>query len=99
MIKIEKISATKATVIRGGVRQPLILHSHITDAELATVEAESGTVVYSVDENEVKELTFQAKPVAAAPVVKQPAKPAVVKPAAKAAEPVVEPPSAETPTE
>ena len=94
MIKIEKISATKATVIRGGVRQPLILHSHISDVELATIEAESGTVVYSVDETEVKELTFQTKPVAAAPAAK-PVKPAVVKPAAKAAEPVVEPTSAE----
>lgn len=98
MIKIEKISATKATVVRGGVRQPLILHSHITDAELATVEAESGTVVYSIDEAEVKELTFQPKPAPAAPVVKQPAT-RVVKPATKAAEPTPEPTSAETPTE
>ena len=98
MIKIEKISATKATVIRGGVRQPLILHSHITDAELATIEAESGTIVYSVDEAEVKELTFQAKPAAAAPLIKQPAARAV-QPAAKTAQPTPEPTSAETPTE
>lgn len=98
MIKIEKISAIKATVIRGGVRQPLILHSHISEQELATIEAEAGTIVYSVNESEVKELTFQAKPVAPAPVVKQPA-PRVVKPAAKAAEPKPEPPSAETPAE
>ena len=82
MIKIEKISATKATVIRSGVCQPLILHSHITDAELATIEAESGTIVYSVDEREVKELTFQAPPVAAAPVIKQPT-PRTAKPATK----------------
>ena len=94
MIKIEKISAIKATVVRGGVRQPLILHSHISEQELATIEAESGTVVYSVDESEVKELTFQAKPVAPAPVPKQPA-PRIVKPAAKAAEPVVATPSQE----
>ena len=98
MIKIEKISASKATVVRGGVRQPLILHSHITDAELATIEAESGTIVYSVDEAEVKELTFQPKPAAAAPVVKQSAARAV-QPAAKATQPTPEPTSAETPTE
>ena len=99
MIKIEKITAVKATIVRGGVRQPVLLHSHVTDAELATIEAESGTIVYSVDEREVKELTFQAKPVAPAPVIKQPAKPAIVKPAAKAAGPKPEPTSAETPAE
>lgn len=90
MIKIEKISATKATIERNGLRQPLILHSHISEAELATIEAEDGIVVYSVDEREVKEATFQPKPAPVAPVAK-PAKPAIVKPAAKAAEPVVEP--------
>ena len=94
MIKIEKISATKATIIRGGVRQPLLLHSHITDAELATVEAETGTVMYSVDEREVKELTFQAKPAPVPPVVKQPA-PRIVKPATKVAEPEPQPTSQE----
>ena len=98
MIKIEKISATKATIIRGGLRQPLILHSHISAEELASIEAEAGTIVYSVDEAEVKELTFQAKPVAAAAVVKQPA-PRTAKSAAPVAEPVVESPSAETPAE
>lgn len=89
MIKIEKISATKATIERNRLRQPLILHSYVTDAELATIEAEDGIIVYSVDEAEVKEVTFQAKPAPVAPVVK-PAKPAIVKPAAKIAGPVVE---------
>lgn len=98
MIKIEKISAVKATIIRGGVRQPLLLHSHISEQELATIEAETGTIVYSVDEREVKELTFQAKPAPQAPVIRQPA-PRIVKPAAKAAEPTPEPTSAETPAE
>lgn len=90
MIKIEKISATKATVIRGGLRQPLILHSHITAEELASVGAEAGTIVYSVDETEVKELVFQPKPAALAP------KPAISQPpprVRKAAEPSVEPAS------
>lgn len=90
MIKIETINATKATVLRGGVRQTLLTGSHVTGAELATVEAESGTIVYSVDEQEVKELTFQPKPVSPAAVVKQPA-PRVVQPAAKVAQPSVAP--------
>lgn len=98
MIKIEKISATKATVVRGDVRQPLILNSHISEEELATIEAETGTIVYSVDEAEVKELTFQPKPVAAAPVIKQPA-PRATKPAAKTAKPGVEPQSAQAAAE
>ena len=98
MIKIEEIKAVKATVVRDGVRQPLILHSHISDAELATVEAESGTITYSVDEREVKTVTFQAKPAPVAPAAK-PAKPVIVKPAPKAAEPVVEPANPEAAAE
>ena len=92
MIKIEKISATKATIVRGGVRQPLILNSHISAEELATVESESGSIIYSVDEIEVKELTFQAKPATPAPA----AKPAISQPpprVRKVAEPSVEPAS------
>ena len=98
MIKIEKISATKATVIRGGLRQPLILHSHITAEELASVGAEAGTIVYSVDETEVKELVFQPKPTATAPVIKQPT-PRAAKPTAKAAQSIPESTSAETPAD
>lgn len=98
MIKIEEIKAVKATVVRDGLRQPLILHSHISDAELATVEAEQGTVMYSVDEREVKTIEFQAPAAPVAPVVK-PTKPAIVKPAPKAAEPVVEPASPEAAAE
>ena len=98
MIKIEKISATKATVVRNGVRQPLILHSHISEVELASIQGEAGTIVYTVDENEVKELTFQAAPAPVPPAAK-PTKPAIVKPAAKAAEPTPEPTVAQTPSE
>ena len=92
MIKIEKISATKATIIRGGVRQPLILNSHISAEELATVEAETGSVIYSVDETEVKELIFQTKSATPVPVTK----PAISQPPPrirKVAEPSVEPAS------
>lgn len=96
MIKIEKIAAEKATIVRGGVRQPLVLHSYVTADELATVEAASGTVVYSVDEAEIKELTFQEAPPPAKPIIKQPA-PRVVQPAAKAAEPTPQSATVETP--
>ena len=95
MIKIEKIQAEQATLVRGGVRQPLVLHSHITAEELATIEALSGSIVYSIDETEVKELTFQSKPAATAPLIKQPA-PRVVQPAAKTAKQTPEPTVAET---
>ncbi len=89
MIKIEKISATKATVIRGGLRQPLILHSHITAEELASVGAEAGTIVYSVDETEVKELVFQPKlavsDTVAIQAVMSTTKPVIKQPAPRAA--------------
>lgn len=98
MIKIEEIKAVKATIVRDGVRQPLLLHSHISDAELVTVEAESGTVTYSVDEREVKTVSFQPKPAPAAPVPKA-VKPAIVKPVAKATEPAPEPSSPEAQAE
>lgn len=99
MIKIESIKATKATVVRGGLRQPLLTGSHISADELATIEAEAGTIVYSVDENEVKELTFQAKQAPTPPAAKPASKPAIIKPAAKTAEPAAEPTGAETPSE
>jgi hypothetical protein len=90
MIKIEKINATQPTVVRGGLRQVLLVNSHVTAEELASIEAETGTILYSVDELEVKELTFQPKPVVTAAVVKQPA-PRTTKPATKTAELSVEP--------
>jgi hypothetical protein len=90
MIQIEKINATQATVVRGGIRQPLLLNSHITEEELATVEAVTGTIMYSVDETEVKMLTFQAKPVNQPPTTKTPAA-RVVQPAAKVTQPNVAP--------
>ena len=98
MIKIEKISATKATIERNGLRQPLLLHSHVSEQELASIEAEDGIIVYSVDESVIKEVTFQPKPAPVAPAPKA-VKPAIVKPAAKAAEPIVEPQSPEAAAE
>lgn len=94
MIKIERINADKPTLLRNGVRQLITASMTVTWAELESIEAESGSITYSIDENEVKELVFQAKP-APIPPAPKPVKPAIVKPAAKVAEPVVEPPSQE----
>lgn len=56
MIKIEKLKdGAKATYVRDGVRRQVYLHHLITHQELATLEVTEGTVVYSVDEQEIKE--------------------------------------------
>lgn len=94
MIKIERISAEKPTLLRNGVRQPVTVSMTVTQAELESIESNSGSIVYSVNETEVKELVFQAKPAVIKPVIK----PAAVKPivpAAKTAKPVVKSPVAE----
>jgi hypothetical protein len=94
MIKIERISAEKPTLLRNGVRQPVTVSMTVTQAELESIESTSGSIVYSVDETEVKELVFQAKPAVLKPVIK----PAAVKPivpAAKTAKPVIKPTVAE----
>lgn len=94
MIKIERINADKPTLLRNGVRQPVTVNMTVTQAELESIEATDGTIVYSVDETEVKEIVFQAKPAPIPPVAK-PAKPAIIKPATKVAEPEPEPASSE----
>lgn len=88
MIKIERINAEKSTVLRNGVRQPLIVGMTVTSAELASIEAVTGSITYSVDESEIKELVFQPKPEIIPPVPKPAAKPAI-----KTAKPRVEPAS------
>lgn len=88
MIKIERISAEKPTLLRNGVRQPVTVSMMVTQTELDSIESPSGTIMYSVDETEVKELVFQAKPKVIQPAIK----PATVKPtvpAAKTAKAVV----------
>jgi hypothetical protein len=98
MIKIERIAAENPTLLRNNVRQPVTLGMAVTEAELATIEATTGSIVYSVDELEVKELVFHAKPAPVPPVVK-PAKPTIVKPAPKTAKPSVGPGSKDTQAE
>ena len=56
MIKIEQLKdGAKATYVRDGSRRQVYLHHLITHDELATLEVTEGTVVYSVDESEIKE--------------------------------------------
>lgn len=56
MIKIEQLKdGAKATYVRDGNRRQVYLHHLITHDELATLEVTEGTVVYSVDESEIKE--------------------------------------------
>jgi hypothetical protein len=58
MIKIEKIVAVNATVIRNGIKQALLTGSKLTPEELASVTAVEGTITYSVNEQEIKTLAF-----------------------------------------
>ena len=54
MVKIEKLSGdASAWFTRDGARQRARLHQLLSQAELATMEIESGVVVYSIDEQEV----------------------------------------------
>lgn len=74
MIKIEKLKdGAQATYIRDGIKKPVFLHQLITHQELATLEVTHGTVVYSVDELEIKEQSAPVTP-AEAPVKKLSAK-------------------------
>lgn len=62
MVKIEQLKdGAKATYVRDGIKKPIFLHQLITRDDLATMEVIQGTVVYSVDELEIKE---QSAPVA-----------------------------------
>ena len=94
MIKIERSTAVKPTVLRNGVRQPVTLNMVVTAEELNSIEAISGSITYSIDELEVKVVEFQpakqpviesipeAPLVAAIPIVKP-----IVQPARKTVKP------------
>jgi hypothetical protein len=59
MIKIERSTAVNPTILRNGNRQPATLNMTITAEELASLTADSGSIIYSVDELEVKTIDFQ----------------------------------------
>ena len=71
MIKIEQLkNGAKATYTQNGVKKPIFLHQLITHQDLATLEVIQGTVVYSVDEMEIKEQSAPIIPT----VVEEPVK-------------------------
>jgi hypothetical protein len=59
MIKIERSTAVNPTIVRNGNRQPVTLNMIVTAEELASLTADSGSILYSVDEMEVKTVDFQ----------------------------------------
>ncbi len=62
MIKIEQLKdGAKVFVTRDGNRCQVYLNQLISHQEFKTVEVEGGTLVYSVDEIEVKEMVRQGK--------------------------------------
>lgn len=62
MIKIERLdNGCKPTYVYNGVRQPLRLHSVISQEQFDSVEFDIGAIFYSVDELEVH-LLEAAKP-------------------------------------
>lgn len=59
MIKIERLSSdADVWFTRGGVRQRAYLHQLLSHSELPSLEVLSGSVVYSIDEQQV--ITQQA---------------------------------------
>lgn len=92
MIKIERINAVKPTLERNGVRQPVTQNMTVTQAELASLTAESGSILYSVDELEVKEVVFAPSQQSTAPESTESTEPvAEPVPAPKTAKPIVQP--------
>lgn len=89
MIKIERSTATNPTIMRNGVRQPVTLNMTVTQAELDSMTADGGTILYSVDELEVKAVEFQpSKPTT--PPAAEPATPAPAVVVAAPAKPVIQ---------
>lgn len=61
MIKIEQLkSGCTATIQRNGVRQPVYVGMVVTKAELDSLEIAQGTLVYTIDEEQVVELGQKA---------------------------------------
>ena len=86
MVKIEKLlHGCKASILRDEVRQPLFVGQLITQSDLDTLEVVFGTLVYTIDEQEIVEVNGTEPtntPVATEPPVKvaPPTKPKVVQP-------------------
>lgn len=57
MIKIEQLKGgCTATIERNGVRQPVYVRMVVTKAELDSLETTGGTLVYTIDEEQIVEV-------------------------------------------
>jgi hypothetical protein len=96
MIKFERLSKdAKATIVRNEKKQPVYTGMTVSREELSTLTVITGTVLYTVDEKDIVEVSAKAEPAPkpvqvavtdkvavtaeAGPVVA--AKPVIVKPA------------------
>lgn len=62
MIKIEQLkNGAKATIVRNNVAQPVYIGMTLTNTELDSLNIGLGTVVYTVDETEVVEVSAGGK--------------------------------------
>ena len=62
MVRIEKLTpGTKLYVMRNNVKTQIFLNQLIEDVEFSTVMVEGGTLIYSINETEVKEMTGQGQ--------------------------------------
>ena len=75
MVKIEQFKGgAKASVIRDGERKQVFLHQLITKQEFETLEVSVGSVVCSIDEQELVEKFAPQPEIVAAPAPKRSAK-------------------------
>lgn len=89
MIKIEKLDAAKAVFTRNGVEHMVFLNALLTRDEYATLRVTQGSVVVSIDEQEIVTISAQQPAPAPAP---QPVAEAEPPKSPEQAEPAVETP-------
>jgi hypothetical protein len=89
MIKIERSTAVNPTFLRNGTRQRVTLNMTVTADELASLQADSGSITYSVDELEVKTVDFRSA-VTTGPIIDT-APAAATLSAVPAAKPIIKP--------
>lgn len=96
MIKIEKLDAAKAVFTRNGVEHMVFLNALLTRDEYATLRVTQGSVVVSIDEQEIVTISAQQpapQPVAEVEPPKSPeqAEPAVETPVEAPVKTIVQP--------
>lgn len=105
MVKIEKLSpGAQVEFVRNGKPQPGIVGTTLTREELDTLQVTGGTVLYSIDEQELVEVSAKESPKSTeqvpeptpvpAPTIIQPVVPAPAKVEIK--QPVIKQPAAKT---